>query len=482
MESGDENKTHPFKCFQHIVPWFWPMQKRIEQQGEHSGFSDSQDTVYIDETVRATFDLTVEEPAVEEHANSHVFEIDPGFLSINGSKVIGRGGSAIVYEGSLLCEGISLPVAVKRLTVVSTEEEQHMIRDELKVLSVATALCTRTCRLMGVCTQSGRLCIVTRLYKCSLANLLSSQPGRRLTVHRTLELATELSAALVELHRAHIVHQDLKPSNLLLDDADNLVIADFGISQCLSTICTRCLPSQAAGTPHFMAPEAFDPAEFGGITAAADIWSMGCCVLQMLQGKPPWDGMRSQQISRQVCDKRSTPSMEADIPPPLAKLLFDCFSSPVERPTAVQVHARLVEMKSQLLVSERAVEEVLSACLARRKEMQGSTCAAATTATPCRSDPPTCCFNDSAPADSPKSNDSGGGSSQLTLLRGAEQIQEQSLPKDDILEAVKMSLQQQVDSLLEQKAAAEQAVNAAEAKAAAAEARVAAAEVSGRLW
>eukprot|EP00316_Scyphosphaera_apsteinii_P023365 CAMPEP_0119328970 /NCGR_PEP_ID=MMETSP1333-20130426/74690_1 /TAXON_ID=418940 /ORGANISM="Scyphosphaera apsteinii, Strain RCC1455" /LENGTH=578 /DNA_ID=CAMNT_0007337969 /DNA_START=51 /DNA_END=1787 /DNA_ORIENTATION=- len=291
--------------------------------------------------------------ATAQEPKSHMFEIDPSSLSVNESRVIGRGGSAIVYEGTLLCAGMHLPVAVKQLTVA---DETHMLREELKVLSVTTALCNRTCRLLGICTRSERLCLVTKLYKCSLAQALLAEPERKPPLIRTLELAAELCVGLAELHRARIVHQDVKPSNLLLDNSGNLIIADFGISYCLSTICSRCLPPNAIGTPHYMAPEAFDPAEFGGITAATDIWSMGCCVLEMLQGAPPWAGMRLSQISRQVCDKRRTPFIEPDISAPLDALLRRCFSEACLRPTANDAATRFAHFRAELLVPEWTVD------------------------------------------------------------------------------------------------------------------------------
>jgi len=309
---------------------------------------DSNAAAALDATIPATREPS-EQPADDQEG--HVFEIDPSSLSVDDSRVIGKGGSSIVYEGRLLCAGTSLPVAVKRLTVASTEEQQ-VLRKELKLLSLATSLCTRTCRLLGVCTLHDRVCIVTRLYRCSLASALLEAPERKLSLSRSLEFAVELCAALVELHKVHIVHQDLKPSNLLLDHFDSLVIADFGISHCLSTICSRCLPSHAAGTPHYMAPEAFDPAEYGGITAAADIWSMACCVLQMVQGSLPWEGLRPQQISRQVCDKHCIPHIDPAVSAPLASLLLACFRAPSSRPTAAEAHTHLVYLKSQHFMSQ----------------------------------------------------------------------------------------------------------------------------------
>merc|ERR1719203_1405128 len=68
--------------------------------------------------------------------------------------------------------------------------------------------------------------------------------------------------------------------------------------------------------------------------------------------------MRPQQISRQVCDKRSTPPINPGTCPSLAQLLLECFSCAAKRPTAVEAHARLVNMRSALLLPNLPLRNV----------------------------------------------------------------------------------------------------------------------------
>lgn len=98
-----------------------------------------------------------------------------------------------------------------------------------------------------------------------------------------------------------------------------------------------------------MAPEAFDPEEFGGIGCASDVWAMGCCLLEMLSGSAPWGAERHQVIARKVCDKRLAPPIPSSISEPISVILSTCFCySPRARPPALEVSTHL-----QALAAER---------------------------------------------------------------------------------------------------------------------------------
>ena len=101
--------------------------------------------------------------------------------------------------------------------------------------------------------------------------------------------------------------QDIKPQNILIDSHDEVVLSDFGISEVVRTQ-TRIMPSRVKGTFNYMAPEAFDPESAGGIGPPADVWSMGCVMVEMLTGAAPWRAMPMQQIYVAVNQRRRTPS------------------------------------------------------------------------------------------------------------------------------------------------------------------------------
>jgi hypothetical protein len=100
----------------------------------------------------------------------------------------------------------------------------------------------------------------------------------------------QLLAGLEYLHnrRPCIVHRDLKGDNLFLTQTKHLKVGDFGTSKELQTLKYT---DSVAGTPNFMAPEMI---ECVGHSTEADIWSVGCCAIQMLTAKAPFYNLDNQ--------------------------------------------------------------------------------------------------------------------------------------------------------------------------------------------
>ena len=96
-----------------------------------------------------------------------------------------------------------------------------------------------------------------------------------------------------------------------------------------------------------MSPEAFDPEAFGGVGASTDIWALGCCLVEILSGRPPWHGRTHLQIARSIADKHQCPTIPDHLPPPLAAIIRRCLThDPRRRPTAAQLHSGLIECYS----------------------------------------------------------------------------------------------------------------------------------------
>lgn len=94
---------------------------------------------------------------------------------------------------------------------------------------------------------------------------------------------------LTYLHERGIIHRDLKCANVLVDNMGVVKLSDFGASknilQNVGATGSVKLSKTITGSPYWMAPEVVKKV---GHSKAADIWSLGCCVIEMLTSKPPW--------------------------------------------------------------------------------------------------------------------------------------------------------------------------------------------------
>ena len=118
----------------------------------------------------------------------------------------------------------------------------------------------------------------------TLANLLAHQI--RLPIDQTLELLQQLAAALETAHRSGIVHRDVKPSNILLDDGGRrALLTDFGIARAIDTMTRLTTPGAVVGTATYMAPEQIVDDRMG---PAADQYALGIVAYEMLCGRVPF--------------------------------------------------------------------------------------------------------------------------------------------------------------------------------------------------
>lgn len=93
----------------------------------------------------------------------------------------------------------------------------------------------------------------------------------------------QILQGLQYLHDQGVIHRDIKGANILTTKEGKVKLADFGVST--STLAGVDKEAQVVGTPYWMAPEII---QLSGATPASDIWSLGCTVIELLEGKPPY--------------------------------------------------------------------------------------------------------------------------------------------------------------------------------------------------
>lgn len=117
----------------------------------------------------------------------------------------------------------------------------------------------------------------------SVAHLLKQFGPFSLGVVR--EYTRQILLGLEYLHENGIIHRDIKGGNILVDANRTVKLADFGASTQLSQFNQTQVTTTVKGTPYFMAPEVLASSKYG---RKGDIWAVGCTMIQMLTGEPPW--------------------------------------------------------------------------------------------------------------------------------------------------------------------------------------------------
>ncbi|KAH7444811.1 hypothetical protein KP509_02G092700 [Ceratopteris richardii] len=167
----------------------------------------------------------------------------------------------------------------------------------------------------------------------SLADHLRRSGGR---LHEEAEAAYFTRAVLQGLdylHSAGIVHCDIKPQNILLGSS-GIKIADFGCARRMGY--PSAIDGVLRGTPLYMAPEVVQGLEQG---PASDIWSLGCTLIHMLQGCPPWAHVRClPALFLKIGSSDEEPPLPHLISPQARDFLLRCLQrDPKSRSTATEL-------------------------------------------------------------------------------------------------------------------------------------------------
>ncbi|MER5770897.1 serine/threonine-protein kinase, partial [Streptomyces sp. NPDC001985] len=170
---------------------------------------------------------------------------------------------------------------------------------------------------------------------CTLTDLvLDVEP---LPIDWVTEIGAQIAAGLAEAHAEGVIHRDLKPGNVMLTRQGTVKVLDFGLGRFLDDtandpISTSRFPQ---GTYHYMAPEQF---RVGEVTAAVDLYALGCVLYEMLSGDPPFYIEASDDIVQLANHHMGTipapiDAVRPDIPPELSRLLGRLLAKrPEDRP------------------------------------------------------------------------------------------------------------------------------------------------------
>uniref|UniRef100_A0A669D039 Mitogen-activated protein kinase kinase kinase 2 n=1 Tax=Oreochromis niloticus TaxID=8128 RepID=A0A669D039_ORENI len=156
-----------------------------------------------------------------------------------------------------------------------------------------------------------------------------------LTENVTRRYTRQILEGVSYLHSNMIVHRDIKGANILRDSVGNVKLGDFGASRRLQTICLSGTGMKSVtGTPYWMSPEVISGEGYG---RKADIWSVGCTVVEMLTQRPPWAEFEAMAAIFKIATQPTNPVLPAHVSDHCREFLKRIFVETKQRPSAEEL-------------------------------------------------------------------------------------------------------------------------------------------------
>jgi len=257
---------------------------------------------------------------------------------------LGQGSAACVYRGRPESGG-GQEVAIKVLEPDLVQEAGFMERFENEIRTVAGIRHAHLLRLYEYGSSGGITGLAMELARGGTFQAELDQG--RISLGRAVQVLQAVSSALDSAHDAGLVHRDVKPTNILLDERRQPKLADFGLARTRFTY--------AVGTPGYLAPELALGTE---VDRRCDVYSLGVLAFEMLTGRQPYaDEVGPNRIVATVmAPVPEATKIRRDLPPEVDEVLVRALAkNPRDRPSTAGAFARDL---SQALDRESSVQQV----------------------------------------------------------------------------------------------------------------------------
>uniref|UniRef100_A0A0D9WUZ1 mitogen-activated protein kinase kinase kinase n=1 Tax=Leersia perrieri TaxID=77586 RepID=A0A0D9WUZ1_9ORYZ len=250
-------------------------------------------------------------------------------------KLLGSGTFGCVYEATNRQTGALC--AMKEVNIIPDDaksvESLKQLEQEIKFLSQFKH--ENIVQYYGSDTIEDRFYIYLEYVHPGSINKYVKQHYGAMTESVVRNFTRHILRGLAFLHGQRIMHRDIKGANLLVDVHGVVKLADFGMAKHLSTAAPNL---SLKGTPYWMAPEMVQATlvKDVGYDLAVDIWSLGCTIIEMFNGKPPWSDLEGPAAMFRVLHK--DPPIPENLSHEGKDFLQCCFKrNAAERPTASEL-------------------------------------------------------------------------------------------------------------------------------------------------
>ncbi|KAH6791347.1 Leucine-rich receptor-like protein kinase family protein [Perilla frutescens var. frutescens] len=322
----------------------------------HSNSATAQSNWKLSAKDALSINLATFEKPLRKLTFADLLEATNGF---HNDTLVGSGGFGDVYRAELKDGSI---VAIKKLIHVSGQGDREFTAE---METIGKIKHRNLVPLLGYCkVGEERLLVYEYMKYGSLEDVLHDRKkiGIKLNWSARRKIAIGAARGLAFLHHScipHIIHRDMKSSNVLLDENLEARVSDFGMARLMSAMDTHLSVSTLAGTPGYVPPEYYQSFR---CSTKGDVYSYGVVLLELLTGRQPTDsadfgdnnlvGWVKQHAKTRIVDVfdpellKEDPTLEIELLQHLQVATACLDDRPWKRPTIIQVLAMFKEIQA----------------------------------------------------------------------------------------------------------------------------------------
>jgi len=219
---------------------------------------------------------------------------------------VGAGGMGEVWSAThrVLRRRIAIKILAPELTLEEKFRERFVMEAQVQALLTHPHIA----QVQDFIEESGRFAIMMEWIPGGTLAETLDRPEGPLPIELTLKWARQALEALDYAHVHGVIHRDIKPGNLMLDDLGNIKVTDFGLAVALGAP-RMTSAGKTVGTPRYMSPEQIQQPE--SVDRRTDVYSMGVVLYEMLAGQAPFDATTDYALQR----------LHVEAPPPALRSL-----------------------------------------------------------------------------------------------------------------------------------------------------------------
>jgi len=271
---------------------------------------------------------------------------------------LARGGMGVVYVATEI--GLRRRVAIKVLPPALTFGQGAIERFRREARTAAALDHPNIIPIYRVSAGGELLWYSMKLLEGkSLDTILEER--ERLAFQETVAMLDQVADALDYAHQHGVIHRDIKPGNIILDERGRVTVTDFGIAKEIQEASVSA-SGRLLGTPHYMSPEHYRGSEISG---GADQYSLGVVAFQCLGGRVPFDAATAYELLNKHV---------AEVPPPLAELRPDLSPevyAAIDRALAKRAEDRFSSVTDFVNALAGRVQQVAPRRAVRRRRVVG---------------------------------------------------------------------------------------------------------------